>query len=156
MQFTDGEASLVVDDSRGALYVATWFGAPSDRLVSSYFDWFEGAVGKHLRSKSPFVLITDALDSARPTPGARKLIAERTDALPSFGDVNVGNYVVLSNPLIRGALTAMQWISSKPWTSVMVGSMKEALGRALGDLERAGAQRPALDPDRYQRPKRPA
>ncbi len=53
MQFTDGEASLVVDDSRGALYVATWFGAPSDRRVSSYFDWFEGAVGKDIAESEP-------------------------------------------------------------------------------------------------------
>jgi hypothetical protein len=153
--FTDGEASLIVDDSHGALYIATWFGAPNDRVVTRYFDWFDRTVGRHLRDKAPFVLITDALDTARPTPSARKLIAERTDAMPAFGELNVGNYLVLSNPLVRGAITAMQWISRKPWTSVMVGTLQEALARGLGDLARAGARRPSLDAERYQRPKRP-
>jgi len=151
----DGEDALLVDDSHGAIYIATWFGTASEGMVRGYFDWFDGVVASHLRDRAPFVLITDALDAGRPSPSARKLIVKRTEAMPEFSSVNVGNYVVVGNALVRGALTAMQWISRRQWTSVNVGSMREALRRGLDDLRRAGAPTPSIDPASYERPKRP-
>ena len=150
----DDHARIVVDDRYFPLVVTTWFGDPSEAMVERYFAWLVGLVDRTVAAQTKYVLITDASDAKRPRPSVRQQIAERTDALPDVVvDINVGNYVVVENPLVRGALTAMQWLSRSTWTNKTVGSCAEAIALGLEDLDGHGIPRPAgLDPARYARP----
>lgn len=152
---TSGDGAIVLDGRLDGIYVVTWFGHANPEIVDNYFDWFGAIAEQRLRARAPFVLISDALDAARPSPKVRAQVAARSDALPDFKALNVGNYLVVGSTLIRGAITAMQWLSRKAWISVVVASTQDALRRGLADLERAGVAPPRLDPACYERPKLP-
>lgn len=151
---SDGDARIVVDERESPLLLITWFGEPNEAMITEYFDWMVAMVERFHASGGKYVLITDASSAKRPRPSVRQQIAERTDALPPYtADINIGNYVVIDNPLIRGALTAMQWMSRSEWTNKTVGSCTEAIRLGLEDLDRHGIARPrGLDPLAYQRP----
>jgi hypothetical protein len=154
-QLVDGDASMVIDDRHGALYISTVFGAPTERLMNDYFAWYRPMIETHMRLRKPWVHVTDALETGRPSPKVRALVADLTNTLPDLTGVNVGNYLVIGSALVRGAITAMQWLSRRRWDSEVVGSMDEALRRGLADLRAAGAPVPPIDPKSYRRPERP-
>jgi len=153
--FRDGQSAILTDDRWAPVYFVTWFGATSEKTATGYFAWNRQVIETAIRTKTPTVLISDATDAERPPPKVRALMAELSDAQPRAEGL-VFSYVVLPNALIRGALTAMQWLTRKPWPIEMVASLPEAIERALAALDGAGARRPAgLDPRGYVRPKRP-
>lgn len=141
------------DPTHWPIAIATWVGPADEAGVRRFFAWNERVV-ERARGTGGYVLITDADRAQRPAPSVRRLVAELTDAMPEDATaLSVGNYVVVSSRLIRGAMTAMQWLSNEPWTSVLVGTMHEALVAALDDLDHAGLPRPTgLDPTCYARP----
>ena len=144
----EGDCGIVVDDRHFPVVVSTWYGDPTEAIVRRYFDWLSGIIERSRSESVPYVLITDATYAKRPQPSVRQVVAELTDAMPPYtAEINIGNYVVVESALIRGALTAMQWISRQTWTSVTVPSCEDA------DLARAGQPAPAgLHPDTYTRP----
>ena len=89
-----------------------------------------------------------------PSPKARALMVELHEAQPTFEGL-IFVYAVIPNALIRGAMTAMQWLSRKPMPTQAVPSVAEALRRGLADLERAGGRRPTSLDREYARPARP-
>jgi hypothetical protein len=151
----DGEASIVFDESWEPVYIATWFGSATEKMIRFYFDWVGGIVTWRLRANEPFVIVTDGIDAARPSPAVRRLVTELTDALPEFERVDAGSYLVHSSALVRGAVTAMQWVSKRRYKAQPVSSCAEALRRGYGDLERASVRPPARTPESYLRPPRP-
>jgi len=153
--FQDGEAAVVADDRHAPIYMSTWYGAATEQVVVDFFAYNRRVIDDNMRAQRPFVIITDATDAARPAPKVRSLITEETDGSPDPGALMVGNYLVLSNALVRGAFTAMQWLSRRRWPTIVVATPAEALRRALVDLARAGARAPSVDPAAYVRPSLP-
>jgi hypothetical protein len=153
-QFHEGDTTLVIDDSHGDLYITTIYGAPTELVMRGYFDWYRPFFEERQRARRPFAHVTDALDADRPPPKVRAMVAELTDTLPQDKAVNPANYLVIGSALVRGAITAIQWLSQRPWSSVVVGTMEEALRRSVADLKAAGVAAPPIDIARYQRPPR--
>ena len=148
--------SIVLDDRYEPIVIATWFGAPDSDAIRRFFAWNDAVIDR-ARLRGGYVLISDSNEAKRPAPLERRLISELTLAMPEDAKVlNVGNYVVLNNPLIRGALTAMQWLSPSPWAITTVGSCADAITRSLEDLKRAKLSAPdGLDAAEYRAPPRP-
>ncbi len=150
----DGDCGIVLDDRYFPLVVSTWYGDPGEAIVRRYFVWLAGIIERSRKAGTPYVLVTDATYAKRPKPSVRQVVAELTDALPDdTAQINIGNYVVVESALIRGALTAMQWISRQTWKSETVPSCEEALRRGFADLRQAGQPIPeGLSPESYVRP----
>ena len=154
--FGDGKSSVVIDHRHPPVYITTWFGVGTEEIFLKFYQANRSVVETHVAAQQAFVVISDASHAERPPPAVRARITELSQDSPDGKPFMVGNYVVLESALVRGAFTAMQWLSRKKWPSVVVASPRQAIDRALGDLARAGATPPAgLSADGYTRPERP-
>lgn len=65
----------------------------------------------------------------------------------------LGNYVVLSSALVRGALTAIGWINQEARRIETFATLREAIGQAVETLEANGQPVPkGLNPETYEPP----
>jgi hypothetical protein len=149
---SEGRCTIIIDERFGPLYVAFWIGVPSELPVRAYFEWNSRRIGEARASGRPIAIVCDASAGDRPPPNMRKLMAELSDAVPRAEEL-VSVYVSLPNPFVRGALTAMQWLSRKPWPMQFVPSLTEGFERAQKTLAGKGvALSRDFDPARYRRP----
>lgn len=71
----------------------------------------------------------------------RKLIAARSNAMDrKYGHVSLGNIMIVNSALMRGALTAVEWLRGRKKKDHWVGSMDEALANARRLLNDHAAQ----------------
>ena len=151
-RLTAAKGEVVFDDQFWPFLFVTWRGTPDVATVDAYFDAQEAATVRARAEGVRLVVVSDALEAENPPAMVRKRIAERSNAL-RYEDVHGASFVVLSNPLVRGALTAIQWWSSSPMALEYVASCEEAIERGLARLEALGAPRPVgLSAGRYRRP----
>ncbi|NUP09595.1 MAG: hypothetical protein HOW73_26415 [Polyangiaceae bacterium] len=153
----DKESAVVVDDAARGILIASWFGEPTVELVDQYYSWHGAFLDRHRKERRRFILITDTYASTRPSPAARKRIADGFKSLgPDVRDFTFQSYIIVHNALIRGVLTALGWLDERLSESVIVATPADAIEGALKDLEKAGIPRPAnLSPQGYRRPARP-
>src|SRR5690349_19932835 len=115
--------------------------------------WDEGAVRKMAEAYdgffdrgSPFAVITHTPDGAG-MPGARerKMITAWTNT-PRVKEMSaklcVGSATVLSNPLMRGALTAMLWVWTPTSPMKSVATPEEAFEWCWEQMRQAGMPLP--------------
>jgi hypothetical protein len=147
--------AVVVDDSLYPFAIATWFGQPDEELINFYFDWQEQRLIRARDEGIQVATIIDATDGDRPPSTVRHVLAERSKViLGEFDPYIVYSWVVLTNALVRGVITAIKWMT--PMRTIAAASMKEALVEGARALEKAGIEPPVgFDPDAYERPPRP-
>ena len=146
-----GGARVIVDDRHIPVVIYLWSGATTVELASWHMAENERICAELVARKQKFVLVSDASASDRPSPAVRKVFAEAVERTPdSHGEFTLGNIVVISSPLMRGAMTALSWVTTKMAKMDTVATMQEGLERALGELDAAGVPRPeGLDPANY-------
>jgi hypothetical protein len=155
--FRDGDCAYVGDIRWFPVMITTFFGESNETQIRHWFDWYHGLFARLPAAGTRYVAITDATRSQRPPPTIRKLIAELTDAFPEpWTEACVATYVVLDSAIVRGALTAMQWLSSRSWRINPVASMADALEQAIAAMTKAGMPIPAgMSPAAYVAPAMP-
>jgi hypothetical protein len=152
----DGNASIVLDDGAWPLVVTTWFGAPTERLVDGYFEAHAALLARARQDGEAFVMITDALDTDRPSATARKRVTDHLQRLPPDTTTLLSQtYVVIGSALIRGAFTALAWVDRRLEQVEVVATPAEGIERASALLRQSGRPPTPLDPRRYVRPARP-
>src|SRR5689334_18070861 len=101
----DRGASVVLDDRHWPVIFSTWFGEPTVALIDKYFEAHEANLTRAKNEKTQFVLVTDTFATARPSPAARKRIADLTEArLERIVPATLKSFIVIENPLIRGVV----------------------------------------------------
>jgi hypothetical protein len=155
--FADGSAAVVVDTRHEPIVISTWFGAPNTALVERYFDWLGETLGGFAATKTGYGLINDASDAGRPDPMVRRLLAERGDVVSAESvHLMLGSYTVISNPLVRGVMTALSWVRRGSWQTTLAASCAEAIAGLHATFEQQGQRFPAqLRAAEYRRPQRP-
>jgi hypothetical protein len=113
------------------------FRGPVDLVpLDAYFARLDG----FCREGRTFTLIVDMSRGAVPSPSERKHItsamAERDVAL---GRHCLGAAVVITNPLIRGAMTAVLWVHRLPYPHEIVETKEAAEAACARWLSRAPA-----------------
>src|SRR5690242_9647371 len=132
-------ASVVVDDSWPGIVFASWFGEASVTLVDHYYDCHESVLARARGARTKFVLVTDTFGAGRPSPAARKRIADRFAALgPDAKDITVATYIIIENALLRGVVTALAWLDPRLESSVTVASPAAAIEGATAVLKTQG------------------
>jgi len=127
---SDQEGAIVIDERHAPVYIAAWFGAASEATARAYFAWTTEIIEGALRSRRACAIVVDSEDAGRPSAKVRALMAELSDQVPRAEDL-LRVYVALPNPLVRGALTAMQWLSRKPWPMVVVPSIGDGITKSI-------------------------
>lgn len=79
-----------------------------------------------------------------PDATLRKKMKEFEDGRrPIIRDKNIGSAIVLSNALVRGAYTALRWISPQPAPNKAFSNVREAARWCVEGIEADGQQVPA-------------
>ncbi|MFV8756150.1 hypothetical protein ACNOYE_36840 [Nannocystaceae bacterium ST9] len=148
----DGGAELVLDDRLSPILIATWFGSATPRTVDAFHAWVDERIADARSRGDRLTLVNDSIDADRPAPEARRKFTEHElDA-----SVLVASPVVLTNPLVRGAMTAIGWVLGDKMKGVhSSATLPEAFEHARNALREVGARPPP--PSRlngYQRPGR--
>jgi len=154
--FKDQDSAIVVDEGYAPFYLAAWFGAPTEVTARAYFAWTTTIVEEAIRLNRNTVIVVDSEDAGRPSAKVRALMAELSEHVPRAEKL-ITVFVALPNPLVRGTLTAMQWVTRKPWPMVVVPSIEEDITRGLAALRAAGVTPPVgLDATTHKRLSRTA
>jgi hypothetical protein len=90
--------------------------------------------------KERFVSLSDARGAkSMPSAKERARVAEGIRSIESLSvRYSLGNATIVSSPLIRGALTAIEWIQKPKVASAYFGSMIEGCDWCMGRLSGAG------------------
>ena len=152
LEAREGEAAVVGDARHLPLVLATWWGTATESIVRRYFTW-QAAIGMQVADDDArMLLLTDARFARRPPATTRRVIAELSDALPApVFERSLGSFLVLESAVVRGAFTAMQWISQKEWKVTTVPDLRTGLLRAFSAIESAGLPVPrSIDPETFR------
>jgi hypothetical protein len=147
----DGESTVFLDDDHLPILVVTWFGPATVTNVKRFYAWGTERVAKASAAGNLLVMINDALDAGRPGPEARDAFARHQLAT----EVMIAAPVVITNPLVRGAMTAVGWLLGDRMKGVTpCATIEEAFDVAIKALAQrgvkidkgalAGYRRPAL------------
>jgi hypothetical protein len=126
----DGTLGYVINLQHVPIIVQTWFGAPSVALVDRYLAWLEGFVSAARAGGRRVVLLHDATRAGTPSSEARK----RMTLASSSSDVIIDRVIVLDSPMVRGAVSALSWISGSQYRTAR--SLEEGLDICHSLLER--------------------
>jgi hypothetical protein len=132
----DGESEFVIDSSHLPLLITTWFGSPTLGLVEAYTEWLVRFVERSRAAGRKFVILDDAIRAGRPAPPVRGLLAK----IQCPSDVVVDRVVVVDTAAIRGALTALSWITGNPIKTTP--AIEQGVRDCLVRLDEAGVARP--------------
>lgn len=149
---SEARCKIIIDERFAPLYVAFWIGLPSETPIRAYFAWASRRIVEARATGRHIAIVCDTSEGERPPPKVRALMAELSDGAPRAEDL-VAVYTAIPSALVRGALTAMQWLARKSWPMQMVPSLGEGFERARQSLEASGVTLPsAFDAVRYRRP----
>jgi hypothetical protein len=100
---------------------------PRSALTDDEFRRAVTRLSDFTRRKQPYVTILDARDATRPTPLQRRFAAEqqRLDAEYSSRWLR-GSAIVVSNPVLVGVVTAINWIFPPPYPQKIFASIAAA------------------------------
>ncbi len=106
--------SVALDDRTFPVVFVTWIGVADAATLRPFFEWNAQILRRAVKERRPFSMITDATLAGRPDAAARSIIAELTQQMQrNHADADpyrVLGPIVVDNPLVRGALTAVGWI----------------------------------------------
>ncbi|MCA9696955.1 MAG: hypothetical protein KC431_05485 [Myxococcales bacterium] len=109
--FSDEHCRAIIDTRNLPLLIAAWGGVPTLKLVSEYFDAHKEVVEELAARGERCVMVTRSESAGRPPADVRQMITDRTAAIREvLNKAIVANAIVITNPLVRGAMTAIGWV----------------------------------------------
>ncbi len=128
---TSTSGSVALDDRTYPVVFATWIGSADAATLRAFFSWNDALLRRVTSERRTFTMITDATRAQRPDAAARSIIAELTQQMRrdhvASEPFRVVGPVVLDNPLVRGALTAVGWIMGTSLDTEYAPSCVEAI-----------------------------
>lgn len=131
--------SITLDESRWPLVIVRIVGTPTDEELDAFL-----AESTHrLRRNEIQVSIIDVSKADRSPPTQRRKQAEwmrvHDDLLRRR---SAGMAYVITNPMVRGVLTAIMWLQPLPVEHTVVGTLEEAERWAIAQLAKRGGAAP--------------
>jgi hypothetical protein len=113
-----------IDESRWPRVYVKW---PEGVLNDAEFQRAVIRLSDFTRRGEPYVTLLDARTSARPTPLQRRFAAERQrDDAPFSSRWLRGSAIIVSNPVLVGVVTAINWIYPPPYPQKIFASLASA------------------------------
>jgi hypothetical protein len=136
-------AAIVLDDSSFPLVVSRFPSTWDEQELDAYFAAF---VRLHAREK-PFLHISDvSLAENMSKAGMRKKAADfMATERERSARLCKGAVQVAPSTLLRGAITAIQWVTPPPYPHAVVATWGEALTWVKARAQDAGLKLPGVD-----------
>lgn len=132
------QSFITVEEPHERLVRVTFSGTVDDKEFESYLSTY----GRVLQRGGKRVVVLDATHAGAPTASQRKRQAEWQKENAALLGVRVlGFAFAIDSAVIRGALTAILWLSPLPAPHYVASSAREALLWAEGTLEKHGLPR---------------
>lgn len=148
-----GSSIIYLDDRFFPVVISTWVGTANLENCEAFAAWHTEQLERAIAAGLHMVSISDSARAERPPPVVRRFFADWTAKWDEEAGDRVTSIAVITNPLLRGAMTAIGWIRPEVQRVVTVPDVREALARAIEILEEHGQPAPAgLDPDTYVSP----
>lgn len=151
----DHECALAVDLRPHPVVITTWHGTATVGLIDQYYRWSDATVAAAIAAEQRLIKIADLSQAGCPRGPVRKRMYEHASN-DLAAEVTLATYVVVDDPLIRGLITSLRWLSGGRRESeiIMVESMARAIELALARLWAERIPAPAgLDPVGYEPPR---
>lgn len=136
VRHVDGDVEFVIDTSHLPMLITTWFGSPTLSLVETYASWLDTFIERSRVAGRRFVILDDAVRAGRPIPQVRGRLAQ----IKCPGDVIIDRVVVVDTAAIRGAITALSWITGVPIKTTP--TIEDGVRDCLSLLDQAQVPRP--------------
>jgi hypothetical protein len=127
---------IVVDIDTWPLVRFSMIGAPQESDWLGMFSTFDDLY----RRRERFIVLNDTgqLTSA-PSAAIRQKVADRAKAHePQSKLWIVHSAIVVSNPILRGAMTALNWLAPPVYKQTVHGTPVDAVNALVASLEREG------------------
>lgn len=148
----DQDCTALIDQRFERVVIVSFCGAVSEKLLREFVAWYRGHI-LSCRAGAEFVMINDPSRVSRHLPGNRKVAADELKKLgPLMERYSLENILIVDNALLRGALTALGWLTGTKKVGTPVKDMPEAIATALRALTRVGLPVPAGLDASYQAP----
>jgi hypothetical protein len=153
MRHEDQGCVLTMDNNHYPIVFCDMNGAFTLKSVDFFFNTWRTPLAKYAHSRNEAIVTIMVLNNLRPPPATvRKAAGEyvKEDAhTPGLLCVNM----VVTNPLMRGVITAIVWIAGSENTNVQYHPTIEAAIRSSNkSLEMAGFPTSKVDPATYKLP----
>lgn len=127
-------STVRLEDHRWPLLTVHW---PRGELTAEDVDTFIRRADEYLDRREPFVVVHNASFSVRPSATIRAKLAahieRQGDAMSRY--IKAAG-VVTASALVRGAVTAINWISPAPFPQRTFANLESAEQWVLAELER--------------------
>jgi hypothetical protein len=141
---TQGAGSCTLDASLFPIVPVRWVGEMTPEL----FDKFWDARDKHLDDFVPTVIFVHAINEINPMNSiVRKYLSDKAKNDPKIQKGLFFSIIVVSNPLIRGTLTAVSWMAGDMFPMDFVSDLNEGIKRAARLEEGKATECPPLPAD---------
>lgn len=135
-----GNSKISLDESRFPLVILTLRGELLDEDYRAMFSQIERlmSLGRRYIMISDLRAITKVADAKK-----RQEIAAWSAGLEAkYGHLSAGSIMILESALVRGSLTALQWLSGKKDRDIWVGNMADAWSAAQKIARESGLSIP--------------
>lgn len=131
-----------MDDSAWPVVILTIQGQPADRDYQLMYDGLE----RCMRRREPYLVISDVRRVTEVADARRRQeIAEWSKRMEArHGSFGLASIVVVKSALVKGSLTALQWLTAKKDRDIFTTSLTEAHQIAKQVLERANIPLPSI------------
>lgn len=116
------------------ILVARWSGDTTSADVDTFFSWLEGHI-RRARAGGTRLALINVADTQRSNPEVRRQLTDRAKSLE--GNDDVGTWIVLNNLMVRGILTAIQWMDPSSKRNRVVPTYEQALREARDSLKQS-------------------
>lgn len=136
---TVGTGSYVLDGRFFPLLITGWFGDLTHELVVHFFEARSEFTSHAKQAGLKVIQITESSRMGVPTAAVRKSIADHTLQADANSGVMIEYVVVIPSSIMRGVVTAVNWISGDKGTPMVnVGSLDAAFSRVEKVFSNAG------------------
>lgn len=147
--FEQGPSRQIRDLRYEPIAINIWSGVPNLDMLRDDSQWMVDESGKRKPDGRVLVLIHDMSGlTERPSPEMRKFVSE----LEMDRSVIVSACAVISNSLVRGAITAINWVRGDSEAIEVAGTIQEAIAKTSRILQAKGFAGPDLDASAYLPP----
>ncbi|PRP97910.1 hypothetical protein ENSA5_31440 [Enhygromyxa salina] len=138
------------DDTYSPIFFANTVGVVNMEVMEQWYAVRNPAYARAMSLGQKAMLVSDVSNMTPPDAVMRKelaLLGEKEDE--AFRGVVLGQVFIMSNPVLRGVVTALQWISPNALVpTVTAASLKDAARQVERHYTRAGLPMPPY-PDNY-------
>lgn len=132
---TNGRSTIAtVTDRHLPVLLSTFRGELELNAVRQHDEQVAVIIAKALEQRRPVVYVVDARGVAMPSAMVRRYWATQINASRAVLDSMLGTFIVLDNAIVRGALTAIVWMTDAGKRLSYVPTFEVALERANGLL----------------------